>query len=623
MQSTKQAAKQYIAEDDMSKHIQNRQAYTSNNLNTGVLKTLQRSPHYFINDEVEQEWRRWTSLSDTLSAVPTGQEILFTEFSRLKPSVSLNFTEFQKLTDSTTQCSYERFVFSPFRQMDGPVFQPARNSGGNLCRCVLPKAYLALTEPHLTTLSRAAQTYFASEFFSPSKTEKLIEKAEWLKHVLWPKNCPGRFIEKHLRMSDKKVQITAAKKSFHKEIPHTGGCVLSQLNRTIQVALWQINAAAQLTVTPMPLEVCHCYRSELQRQDETPRFSGMIERYRRTQGLISAIVHWSELPVLQSIQALARYDCTSKTERFTVLRSHVAFSHKCDHVHTCVWRTRHHVRSDGLYYLSDVTGSCPTGMGSPAQMNQTNGDAWHILPLRVWDRLLLSTKRLIDVFISLLIRFLLVYCNKDIVDKFFIGHYMMSNFAIMSWNDPISFSRKRWCAPVRCIDWVIRQRGECPRFCKGSIELLSPKKSQPSGCSNFISRDYDIGTGERNGVLYRAAYQQTRTKWLRTIRHETFVEKNSAVQRYIHRLFTRLLDRCRIFTRQHNQLPTIEGDVKLIECFCISGLAACTGKLTVDEYPEDIPEKELPDPKRRFRQHHNPKAMYIWRVYANLHKAHQ
>ncbi|GAA57291.1 hypothetical protein CLF_112488 [Clonorchis sinensis] len=40
-------------------------ALTSNNLNTGVFKTFRRSPHYFINNKAEQEWRDWTSLSDT------------------------------------------------------------------------------------------------------------------------------------------------------------------------------------------------------------------------------------------------------------------------------------------------------------------------------------------------------------------------------------------------------------------------------------------------------------------------------------------------------------------------------------------------------------------------------
>ncbi|KER23176.1 hypothetical protein T265_08872 [Opisthorchis viverrini] len=32
---------------------------------TGVLKTIQCSLHYFIGDEVEQKWGEWTSLSDT------------------------------------------------------------------------------------------------------------------------------------------------------------------------------------------------------------------------------------------------------------------------------------------------------------------------------------------------------------------------------------------------------------------------------------------------------------------------------------------------------------------------------------------------------------------------------
>ncbi|KER31227.1 hypothetical protein T265_02543 [Opisthorchis viverrini] len=40
-------------------------ALTSNNLNTGVLKAVQCSPHYFTNGKVEQKWREWTSLSDT------------------------------------------------------------------------------------------------------------------------------------------------------------------------------------------------------------------------------------------------------------------------------------------------------------------------------------------------------------------------------------------------------------------------------------------------------------------------------------------------------------------------------------------------------------------------------
>ncbi|KER25371.1 hypothetical protein T265_07171 [Opisthorchis viverrini] len=40
-------------------------ALASNNLNTEVLKTVQYSPHYFVNDEVKQERGEWTSLSDT------------------------------------------------------------------------------------------------------------------------------------------------------------------------------------------------------------------------------------------------------------------------------------------------------------------------------------------------------------------------------------------------------------------------------------------------------------------------------------------------------------------------------------------------------------------------------
>ncbi|KER31053.1 hypothetical protein T265_02616 [Opisthorchis viverrini] len=40
-------------------------ALNSNKLNTILLKTVQCSSHYFINDEVEQQWREWTSLSDT------------------------------------------------------------------------------------------------------------------------------------------------------------------------------------------------------------------------------------------------------------------------------------------------------------------------------------------------------------------------------------------------------------------------------------------------------------------------------------------------------------------------------------------------------------------------------
>ncbi|KER29934.1 hypothetical protein T265_03523 [Opisthorchis viverrini] len=38
---------------------------TNKNLNREVLRTFQRSPHYFIDGEAEQEQREWASLSDT------------------------------------------------------------------------------------------------------------------------------------------------------------------------------------------------------------------------------------------------------------------------------------------------------------------------------------------------------------------------------------------------------------------------------------------------------------------------------------------------------------------------------------------------------------------------------
>ncbi|GAA51285.1 ubiquitin-conjugating enzyme E2 R [Clonorchis sinensis] len=52
----------FKGESDVVCVLQTDKALTSNNLNTGVLKNFQRLPHYFINDEVEQEWRGRTSL---------------------------------------------------------------------------------------------------------------------------------------------------------------------------------------------------------------------------------------------------------------------------------------------------------------------------------------------------------------------------------------------------------------------------------------------------------------------------------------------------------------------------------------------------------------------------------
>ncbi|KAG5444816.1 hypothetical protein CSKR_108396 [Clonorchis sinensis] len=44
-------------------------------LNTGVLETFQRSSHYFVDHEVEKEWREWASLTDTTLCTEAFREL--------------------------------------------------------------------------------------------------------------------------------------------------------------------------------------------------------------------------------------------------------------------------------------------------------------------------------------------------------------------------------------------------------------------------------------------------------------------------------------------------------------------------------------------------------------------
>ncbi|KER20149.1 hypothetical protein T265_11232 [Opisthorchis viverrini] len=75
-------------ENDFVCVLQTDKIPTGDNLNTEILRTFQRSPHYFINDEDEQEWRERTYLSDTTFCGEAFGELIM-QFHAHKQLVSL------------------------------------------------------------------------------------------------------------------------------------------------------------------------------------------------------------------------------------------------------------------------------------------------------------------------------------------------------------------------------------------------------------------------------------------------------------------------------------------------------------------------------------------------------